>query len=193
MQIESGTFASSWIPTGSVSSLDDTRAQDLIESSSEGLPTSVFNNVQGTLYASFIRYQTTLQRAGFINFRSDGQNFYSLQSQAGAAPGNSAKHELNKRPGNVAQETVCRNNAQATANTVYKLAGAYNNSASDFRLFQNGSNVGTVVTSNTLLPADIYRVQIGRVVDDGSVHGWLREVSYMPTALSNTDLTDLTT
>jgi len=193
MQIESGTFASSWIPTGSVSSLDDTRAQDLIESSSEGLPTSVFNNVQGTLYASFIRYQTTLQRAGFINFRSDGQNFYSLQSQAGAAPGNSGKHELNKRPGNVAQETVCRNNAQATANTVYKLAGAYNESASDFRLFQNGSNVGTVVTSNTLLPANIYRVQIGRVVDDGSVHGWLREVSYMPTALSNTDLTDLTT
>jgi hypothetical protein len=193
MQIESGTFASSWIPTGSIMSLDDTRAQDLIESSSNGLSTSVFNNTQGTLYASFIRYQTTLQRAGFINFRSDGQNFYSLQSQTGAAPGNSAKHELNKRPGNVAQETACRNLTQATANTVYKLAGAYNNTTSDFRLFQNGSNVGTVITSNALLPRNIDRVQLGRVTDDGSVHGWLREVSYMPSALSNTDMSDLTT
>jgi hypothetical protein len=71
MQIESGTFASSWIPTGPTASLDDTRAQDRIESSSVGLLPSVFNNNQGTLYASFIQYQTTLQRAGFINFRAN--------------------------------------------------------------------------------------------------------------------------
>jgi hypothetical protein len=193
MQLESGFFPTSWIPTGAVSSLDDTRAQDLIESSSQGLPASVFNNTEGTLYASFVRYQAILQRAGFINFRSDGQNFYSLQSQAGAGQGNSGRHELNKRPGNIANETVCRNLTQSTADTVYKLAGAYNNSTSNFRLFQNGSNVGTVITSNALLPANIYRVQLGRVTDDGSVHGWLREVSYMPSALSNTDLADLTT
>jgi hypothetical protein len=192
LQIESGTFATSWIPTGAFGSAN-TRAQDLIESSSEGLPASVFNNIQGTLYASFVRYQTLLQRSGFINFRADGQNFYALQSQAGAAPGNSAKHELNKRPGNVANETVCRDLTLATANTVYKLAGAYNNSTSDFRLFENGLNVGTVITSNALLPSNIYRVQLGRVTDDGSVHGWLREVSYMPSALSDTDMADLTT
>ena len=192
MQIEGGTFETSWIPTGAFGSVD-TRAQDLIESSSEGLDPSTFNNSQGTLYASFVRYQTVLQRAGFMNFRSDGQNFYALQTQAGTAPGNSTRHELNKRPGNVGQETVCRNLTSASPNTVYKLAGAYNNGASDFRLFENGSNVGTVVTSNTLLPANIYRVQLGRVTNDGSVHGWLREVSYMPTALSNTDLADLTT
>lgn len=191
MQVESGTFATSWIPTGSTVSANDTRAQDRIESSSVGLLPSVFNNNQGTLYASFIRYQTTLQRAGFINFRADGQNFYCLQTQSSGL--NSDKHELNKRPGGVALETVCRNLTPASPSTVYKLAGAYNNPTSDFRLFQNGSNVGTVITQNTLLPSNISRVQIGRTADSSSVHGWLREVSYMPTALSDTDLADLTT
>lgn len=193
LQIESGLFATSWIPTGSTPSLNDTRAQDFIESSSEGLAPSVFNNTEGTLYASFIRYQTTLQRAGFMNFRSDGQNFYALQTQTGSGPVNPTRHELNKRPGNVAQETVCRNLTSSNPNTIYKLAGAYNEAISDFRLFQNGSNVGTVITSNALQPANIYRVQLGRVTNDGSVHGWLREVSYMPSALSNTDMADLTT
>jgi len=191
MQVESGTFATSWIPTGSTSSLNDTRAQDLIQSSSGGLAPSVFDNNQGTLYASFTRYQTTQLRAGFMNFRADGQNFYSLQTQSAGL--NSDKHELNKRPGGVALETVCRNLTPASPSTVYKLAGAYNNPTSDFRLFQNGSNVGTIITQNTLLPSNIYRVQLGRVANDGSVHGWLREVSYMPTALSDTDLADLTT
>jgi hypothetical protein len=191
LQIESGTFATSWIPTGSTPSLNDTRAQDRIESSSVGLSPSVFNNNQGTLYASFIQYQTTLQRAGFINFRSDGQNFYCLQTQSSGL--NSDNYELNKRPGGVALETVCRNLTPASPSTVYKLAGAYNNPTSDFRLFQNGSNVGTIITQNTLLPSSISRVQIGRTADAASVHGWLREVSYMPTALSDTDLADLTT
>jgi len=191
MQIESGTFASSWIPTGSTVSANDTRAQDRIESSSVGLLPSVFNNNQGTLYASFIQYQTTLQRAGFINFRANGQNFYCLQTQSSGL--NSDNYELNKRPGGVALETVCRNLTPASPSTVYKLAGAYNNPTSDFRLFQNGSNVGTIITQNTLLPSSISRVQIGRTADSASVHGWLREVSYMPTALSDTDLADLTT
>lgn len=191
MQIESGTFASSWIPTGPTASLDDTRAQDRIESSSVGLLPSVFNNNQGTLYASFIQYQTTLQRAGFINFRANGQNFYCLQTQSSGL--NSDNYELNKRPGGVALETVCRNLTPASPSTVYKLAGAYNNPTSDFRLFQNGSNVGTIITQNTLLPSSISRVQIGRTADSASVHGWLREVSYMPSALSDTDMADLTT
>ena len=191
MQIESGTFASSWIPTGSTVSANDTRAQDRIESSSVGLLPSVFNNNQGTLYASFIQYQTTLQRSGFINFRANGQNFYCLQTQSSGL--NSDNYELNKRPGSVALETVCRNLTPASPSTVYKLAGAYNNPTSDFRLFQNGSNVGTIITQNTLLPSSISRVQIGRTADSASVHGWLREVSYMPTALSDTDLADLTT
>ena len=191
MQIESGTFASSWIPTGSTVSANDTRAQDRIESSSVGLLPSVFNNNQGTLYASFTQYQTTLQRAGFINFRANGQNFYCLQTRSSGL--NSDNYELNKRPGGVSLETVCRNLTPASPSTVYKLAGAYNNPTSDFRLFQNGSNVGTIITQNTLLPSNISRVQIGRTADSASVHGWLREVSYMPSALSNTDLTDLTT
>lgn len=189
MQIESGTFASSWIPTGSTPSLNDTRAQDRIESSSEGLPLSVFNDTEGTLYASFQQYANS-QRAGFLDFKADQINSFALKTQNGAP---SAQHEFNKRPGDRALETVCRNLTNSTVGTVYKLAGAYNNNTSDYRLFENGLNVGTIINQNNLLPENIYRVQIGRVAADASVHGWLREVSYMPSALSNTDLADLTT
>jgi hypothetical protein len=197
MQIESGAFPTSWIPTGSIESLDDTRAQDLVDSSSDGLPTSVFDSTQGTLYASFIRYQTTQQRAGFINFRSDGQHFYALQSGTGSQI--FAQHEFRKRPEDPSlpganQETIIRNVSSSSPNTIYKLAGAYDNSSSYFRLFQNGSNVGTVVQQNNSFPTDIYRVQVGRTTTDtASTHGWIREVAYMPSALSNTNLASLTT
>jgi len=196
MQIESGTFASSWIPTGSTSSPNDTRDQDAIESSSIGLPTSVFNNIQGTLYASFIRYQTSLLRAGFINFRSDGQHFYALQS--GTSSATFSLNEFRKRPedptppGSI-QETIVRNPTPSVSGSIYKIAGAYNNNSGDFRLFQNGSNVGVITQQNNSYPTGIYRVQIGRTTNDtASAHGWIREVSYMPSALSNTDMASLT-
>ena len=189
LQFESGTFPTSWIPTGATPSVNDTRAQDFIESSSDGLPSSIFDYAEGTLYASFQQYANS-QRAGFLDFKADQINTFSLRTQTGT---NTAKHEFNKRPGNRALETVCRNLTDSTVGTVYKLAGAYNNNTSDYRLFENGLNVGTIINQNNFLPENIYRVQIGRTGADASVHGWLREVSYMPSALSNTDLTYLTT
>jgi hypothetical protein len=189
VQVESGDFATSWIPTGATPSVNDTRAQDFIESSSEGLPLSVFNDTEGTLYASFQQYANS-QRAGFLDFKADQINTFSLRTQTST---NTAKHEFNKRPGNRALETVCRNLTDSTVGTVYKLAGAYNNNTSDYRLFENGLNVGTIINQNNFLPENIYRVQIGRTGADASVHGWLREVAYIPTTLSNTDLTYLTT
>jgi hypothetical protein len=187
MQIESGAFATSWIPTGAPGT-PDTRAEDFIESATDGLPSSVFNYTAGTLYASFNRY-TVSQRAGFLDIKSDQINTFSLRTQTAA---NVAKHELNKRPGDRGLETVCRNLTNATTNTIYKLAGAYNEDTSDYRLFENGLNVGVVIQQNNLLPENIYRVQVGRTAADSAVHGWLREVAYMPTALTNDQLTYLT-
>ncbi|NDI17444.1 MAG: hypothetical protein EBY83_05690, partial [Verrucomicrobia bacterium] len=131
LQFESGTFPTSWIPTGATPSVNDTRAQDFIESSSDGLPSSIFDYAEGTLYASFQQYANS-QRAGFLDFKADQINTFSLRTQTGT---NTADHEFNKRPGNRGLETVCRNLTNSTVGTVYKLAGAYNNNTSDYRLF----------------------------------------------------------
>lgn len=191
LQIESGAFATSWIPTGDFGSTDNVRGQDLIVSSSDGLPTSVFNIVQGTLYCSFSRYDVSSLRAGFLQFRGGSQNFVALQG--GSTNPTAPLHELRQRPNDQTFDSTVRNLTPATVGTIYKLAGAYDSTIPSFKLFQNGANVGTVLSAFTNLPVNINTVAVGRVTADGSTHGWIRQVSYTPTALSDTDLTDLTT
>jgi hypothetical protein len=184
-QLEFGPFVSSWIPTGGTAV---TRLADQISSTTLGLPPSVFNENEGTLYCSYVRETIT---PGILNgifcFRKDNNNGVGLMSNQ-TSP---AFAGVVVREGGV--ERARRTSAIAQANgVIYKTAGTYK--AFDNVVCQN-TTLSNRTTTNGILPTSLDSVILGFYFGFGStaLYGHIQQLAYMPTVLSNSDLVDITT
>jgi len=183
-QLEFGPFPSSWIPTGGTAV---TRLADQISSTTLGLPSSVFNEDEGTLYCSYVRENITPNLLnGIFCFRKDNSNGIGLMS-------NQTSPEFAGvvvREGGV--ERARRTSAIAQANgVIYKTAGTYK--AFDNVVCQN-TTLSNRTTTNGILPTSLDSVILGFYFGFGStaLYGHIQQLAYMPTVLSNPDLVDIT-
>jgi hypothetical protein len=172
-QLEQGAFPTSYIPTTSAAA---TRSAD----SAIVTPISSFyNQSEGTLFAEFSRPQVS-KFSSFLHFDdTTGSEMVALET--GVASPSTQRFQV--IDGNSAQAQM-GNYTSATANTVYRMAGAY--AVNDFAVSQNGSAAATD-TGGTL--PTITRMAFS-VTPSAT---YIRKVAYYPKRLTNALLEQLTT
>ena len=181
-QLEAGSFASSFIPTAGA---QVTRAADNASMTGTNF-SSWFNQGQGTFYGEMsLVYITALQALCGVNLndgvavgnvmllRSNGNNSISFGGYNTSATINSG--------------------VSLSANTFFKLAGAYNVST----LAQTAECNGLTPISNNTLDyiGNGNRLQIGGYSSSGNPikAGRIKKIAYYPTQLTDSQLITLTT
>ena len=177
-QLEAGSFATSYIPTGSATA---TRSADVASVATSAFP---FSASASTLVASFSKFVTS-SRGGVA----------ALAGSSGALPNSltiDAQNDAKMRAFSDVNNTNPYLNTDVgtyTANTTQKLAIAYaENNA-------NAAANGTAGTTDTSagLPVGIDLLQLGAikqttVAASTFLNGHIRQITYLPRRLSNAEL-----
>ncbi len=175
-QAETGSGASSYIPTGASTA---TRNPDSCVMTGTNF-SSWFNATEGTLLAHAIRGRTSdIGRIATVNDNTANESIELAADTSGefiVVDGGSTL--ANITPGTV------------TANTAFKIAGAYKLNDVQAAL---GGTLGTADTSVTLPTVD--RLMIGQQAGGSPVYlnGTISLLKYWPTRLTNAQLQSLTT
>jgi hypothetical protein len=185
LQLESGSIPTSWIPTGGTFV---TRQADNIASQTSGFDPSVYNPSEGTLYASFVRYGigslSTSGRNPMLYFRRNNNNSIGLTSGTVS----NSQQRFVVQANNVNNPTVIGTLPQ-TANIIYKVAGKYSSTVCS--LFQDAT-LSRTVSGSFPLPTGVSNAAVGNALST-YLFGHIRELAYMPSFLSDSDMIDLTT
>jgi hypothetical protein len=174
-QLETGSFATSYIPTtGSTA----TRAAD----SAVVTPISSFYNAsEGTLFVE-AQEAATGGNYGFLSV-DDNTNANRLDFRRSSSTG------LRFRITNAGSEQASIFRAVSRALQILKLSGAY--STNDAAFVVSG---GTGTDSTVILPTTLTHLRIGNSTTSSDLaNGHLRKVAYWPKRLSNTLLEQLST
>ena len=176
-QIESGSYATSYIPTYGVS---QTRAGEVC---GDAGTSATFNSNEGVLYAEIAAL--------------DPSGTYRLISLSGGNDANRIFIGLNTATGYLYYYVIVGGAVQANFTTsIYpseftKVAVKYKQN--DFAFWINGVEVSSD-SSGTTFPANTLNVlQFDSASPTVPFHGKTKQVLYFPTALSDADLTTLTT
>lgn len=178
MQMEQGSFASSYIPTTSAAVA---RSADVCSITS--LASIGYNQLEGTILAGYEVQALSATSQRVASFSDNTTNNRIALGYSGSATARTLVASGGVSQGDVTCGT-------STALTVVKLAFAYK--TDDLACVQNGGTVGT--DSLATIPT-VSRVYIG-YNDTGtnfSLFGWMRSLTYYPTRLPNATLQALTT
>lgn len=170
-QLEAGSFATSYIPTGSATA---TRSADVSSVSTQAFP---YSSTEGTLVANVLS----------PNGQSSNRRIWSINDDAN---GTTNSLELRNNSTNVSILTI----AGATTGTVtstwpdtaFKIGAAW--AASDYALGVNG---GTVATgSSGTIPTGATTLRLGNFTTTQSrwLCGHIRQITYLPRRISNAEL-----
>jgi hypothetical protein len=176
-QIEVGTFASSYIPT---TTLTATRAADICSIINlSNYPW--FNAVEGTILCEWQTPQAVVgfNRPYWLGDNTATQNAVFISSQFGTV-------QFIVAVGGASQCILVPGSVPWAANTPLKLAGAYK--ANDFAASVNGSAVSTD-TSGSVPGAAVDRLVIGvSGVGGDNLYGIIKSLTYYPKRLPNPTL-----
>ena len=181
IQIEIGSFATSYIPTAASSV---TRNFDYPVISGSNF-SSWFNNTAGTVY---------VEAKAALNAASGGAPFvYLVDSAQGSQndlyidndSGNARLYAWDK-----GSAVVSMNLSTVTAGTSYKIAGAYK--LNDYAASKNGDAV--VTDTSATVPANLSQMIIGRDIFNAlSLNSTIKKIAYYPIRLTNAELIGMTT
>jgi hypothetical protein len=177
-QIETGTFATSFIPTAGATVVRGADAASITGANF----TSFYNASEGSLFTSGDWFGISGNDYWAALDSASNQNGVGLQSDSFGANLGSV------RSGGAVQASM--NIGTLTANVVYNMAIAYK--VNDFAACRNG---GTVVTDNAgVVPVSVTRLAIGDGLapSGNTLNGHVRQITYYNTRLPNATLQDLT-
>jgi hypothetical protein len=177
-QLETGAFATSYIPTTSAAA---TRAADL---AAINTLSPWYNATEGTLFAQFKAVGATLATQQGIWGLDDGTTNNVIY---GARAATTNRFRYNSRSGGVVdvdgQITTPVITDGAVAKTVVAIATNNYNFALD-------GSAGTADTS-AVVPT-VNRLTLGNYIFSGSINGYLQRITYYPRRLTNAELRTLT-
>lgn len=169
-QLEAGAFATSYIPTVAAAV---TRSPDVATMTGTNF-SSWFNAVQGTFVAQFTPSTISGTRAVLDANDNTANESIRLQNV-------SADPFFTVTDGGVDQASI--DAGTVAANTNYKIAAAYE--VNNFAVSLGGGTVGTD-TSGTL--PTVTQMQIGNSAGGNRLNGYICQISYYNTRLTNTTL-----
>jgi hypothetical protein len=176
-QAETGSFATSYIPVGS-STAGATRNADLASVSTQAFP---YSATEGTLVANGSPLPSVANTNNVIAELGDGgaTNIFEIYRVSGGTNG-----ALYVASGGVVS-TITVSNA-FPANAASKMGGVYK--ANDFQAAANGT-LGTPVTSGAVPTAasNLYIGKYGGLLTN-QWNGHIRQITYLPRRISNTEL-----
>ena len=177
IQVEQGSYATSYIPTSGSSV---TRAA---EASSQDVPTSVINSTQGTMYFEGSSSESNISYIYFLSL-SDGTLNNRLEIRQSAAV-----LQFLWRVGGVYQNAISKSGIDITTN--FKMAVRY--SSTDIVMYYNGEKVDTI-TSPTLYSANtLDRIAFDEGDGGRDLTGTVKDVRLYDTPLTDSELQALTT
>jgi hypothetical protein len=179
-QLETGSIATSYIPTTTASA---TRNADVITLS--GAVSGCIGQTEGTLYAEVdTRIYTGISSRRIISLRVDGSNLISLE----IVGSNGLSFIVASGGVNVSLAYTIPSDG------VYKIAGAYNSAASGTVLYVNGVLRDTKTTAIPTLSAAVFGLGVRADGAAGSQFGdRIRSAALYTTRLTATELAALTT
>ena len=170
-QVEAGSFATSYIPTGA-STVD--RNADAANISTQAFP---YSSTEGTMVVDATVLATTAtNRSAFTLVSSDG--YITIGNNVSGLGGTNADFYILP----VGRFLVA--SGAVTAGTPFKAAGVYK--ANDFALSVNRS--AAVTSSSGTLPTAATEARIGRSLSSLYFNGHIREISYLPRRVTNAEL-----
>lgn len=172
-QIESGLFATSYIPTAATSA---TRAADIVN----GTTFTFYNQTAGAFYTASTQFGNASNPALFA---VDDGTFNEFMDMDSTSPTNTRFNVVDGGVGQAAPNVTVNG-----LNTANKIAAAY--AVNDFVIVANGGvpstdNTGTLPTPTTL--------RIGNVNQASPMSGYIRRFTYWNSRLSNANLQLVTT
>lgn len=170
-QLELGSFATSYIPTGAAAA---TRAADVASVSTSQFP---YSATEGTLVISADSYDVG-SSAGLIASLSAG-----LTSNSVLVGLYLNKTSLSATAGGVAQAFL-QPSGTVSANTVFKAGGAF--ATNSFIASSNGT-LSTEDTSGSL-PTGVTTLGIGIISSSIPINGHIRQITYLPRRITNAEL-----
>ena len=165
-QLEAGSFPTSYIPTGAATA---TRNADVASVSTQAFP---YSGTEGTLVVN----ATPMVLGGIAYALSDGTASNRIQAQTQAS-----NYHFYIDAGGVLQVNLSP--GTLTANTISKLAGTYK--VNDFAASDNGSAVATDTSGSVPVCS---KLDLGHLNSSGYLNGHIRQITYLPRRISNTEL-----
>lgn len=169
-QLEAGSFATSYIPTGASSV---TRSADVASVATSAFP---YSSTEGSLVAAFTPVSVAAARraAQLDDATADERITLGIDSTPNGL--------MTVIDGGSSQASIAT--GTPAANTTMKLAARYK--VNDFAVSANGAAVGTD-TSGTLPTMNTLRLGSGTSSTE-PLNGWLRQITYLPRALTDAEL-----
>jgi hypothetical protein len=179
-QVETGSIATSYIPTTTGSASRNAEVVDL-----SGAVSGCIGQTEGTLYAEVdTRIYTGISSRRIISLRVDGSNLISLE----IVGSNGLSFIVASGGVNVSLAYTIPSDG------VYKIAGAYNSAASGTVLYVNGVLRDTKTTAIPTLSAAVFGLGVRADGAAGSQFGdRIRAAALYTTRLTATELAALTT
>lgn len=183
-QLETGSFATSYIPTVASSV---TRNADAASMTGTNF-SSWFNNGEGTVYfeAQPMYVGTGVSGLNAIAWDGSVNNLISAGQNGGMGQATAADFYI--ATNNVTQTYV--SSTSISTSSAFKIVGAYefNNSSA----YLNAAIMGSLDTSCTIPVVNQLKID-GNLGYTNRANGWVRKLSYYPQRLSATNLAALTT
>jgi hypothetical protein len=175
-QLELGSFATSYMPNGSSVS-GATRNADVASVSTQAFP---YGATEGTVVinASVLTVSNP-NTAMLYSFYADASNFINsfIWSGAPSTPRGTVTSPAGADQANLTAGTV-------SANTAFKTAFGFK--ASDFGFSLNGSAASTDGTGT--MPSTSAKLELGAQASGTLLSGHIRQITYLPRRISNTEL-----
>jgi hypothetical protein len=175
-QLEAGSFATSYIPVGATTA-GATRNADVASVSTQAFP---YGATEGTVVinASVLTVSNP-NTAMLYSFYADASNFINsfIWSGAPSTPRGTVTSPAGADQANLTAGTV-------SANTAFKTAFGFK--ASDFGFSLNGSAASTDGTGT--MPSTSAKLELGAQASGTLLSGHIRQITYLPRRISNTEL-----
>ena len=168
-QVEAGSFATSYIPTGSANA---TRTADVASVSTQAFP---YSSTEGTLVVAWQLAQLSGSPAAIHLTDVAESNRIRINAYLSG---------INRSTITAAGSLVDNidTSSAATGITKYALGGK----SADYAVYRNGSAGGT--STNAGFPSGCTEMRIGRDGATGNFNGHIRQITYIPRRLANAEL-----
>jgi hypothetical protein len=183
-QLETGSFATSYIPTVALSV---TRNADAASMTGTNF-SSWFNNGEGTVYFEAQPMYVGAGVSGLNAIAWDGSVNNLISAGQNGGMGQATAADFYIATNNVTQTYV--SSTSISTSSAFKIVGAYefNNSSA----YLNATIMGSLDTSCTIPVVNQLKID-GNLGYTNRANGWVRKLSYYPQRLSATNLAALTT
>ena len=176
-QAENGSFATSYIPTGAATA---TRNADVASVSTQAFP---YSGTEGTLV---VNATSALLPSAYTNGRAAALNDGTANNVIELYISQNAAVAVNA-VGRVMLSGVQQTNPSKTITNSanpHKVAFAYK--ASDFAV--TGDGLAPTTETSGSVPSSITQMQLGALTTSNYLNGHIRQITYLPRRISNTEL-----